>query len=618
MTETQFIEQNKDKWRELEYLLTKKDKDPDKLHDLFVKVSSDLAYASTFYPKRSVRAYLNQLTQQVFDSMEEKKSEWGLDAIKNFFSDVLPREMYQSRKALLASFIIFTIAIIIGVVSSANNPDFLQVILGDDYVRITEENINKGDPMAVYKGHEQSDMFFQITINNVRVSFMCFILGIFGSLGTIIFLLFNGIMLGAFQYFFYEQGLFMESFLTIWIHGAIEISAIIIAGAAGIVLGNGLLFPKTYDRATSLQISAKRGVRIIAGTTPLFFIAGFLESFVTRLTGMPTFLKVLIIAGSFAFILGVYVIYPWWYSRYRVTDVTKEILPEKVAPLEFKQEILRSFNENLNLTFSQFRSHLGQFTKHAITPLTFIVGGSYLIYHYFINEIIDEYSNILTFVNVELPLLMDLQDGGVFLFVVYWLVITYAIMILGMLYRNEELTWHNKMIQLKYNFLNLMLISMIPVSLLFFMEVELALLCFLIIPPQSFIKMMHDAPELGWSVWGKLKRYYIDGFSGWITFLLGFFLIAIFHFLLSALINSSIGGFFFDFISWHELFGSAYVSEVIMTSLIHVLIGLVALPLYYFILVNISFSENARVNALDLWSRFEGFNNQSSIFESKI
>jgi len=60
-----------------------------------------LAYASTFYPKRSVRAYLNQLTQQVFDSMEDKKTEWSLDGIKYFFSELLPAEMYRSRKALL-------------------------------------------------------------------------------------------------------------------------------------------------------------------------------------------------------------------------------------------------------------------------------------------------------------------------------------------------------------------------------------------------------------------------------------------------------------------------------------------------------------------------------------
>jgi len=355
LTETQFIEQNKEKWQELESLLTRKDKDPDLLHSLFVKVSSDLAYASTFYPKRSVRAYLNQLTQQVFDSMENKKTEWSLDGIKNFFSDILPTEMYRSRKALLSSFLIFGVALLIGIVSSANNPDFCAVILGDGYVAMTEENINNGDPMAVYKSSEQSDMFFHITVNNVRVAFLCFIMGIIGTLGTIIILLYNGIMVGAFQYFFYAKGLFVESFLTIWIHGTIEISAIIIAGAAGIVLGNGLLFPKTYTRATSLQISAKRAIRIVLGTVPLFIIAGFLESFVTRLTDLPMIVKILIIGISLAFVLGLYVIYPWWYHKHILADKgPQEIVPDKVEALDFQRDKLRSFGENLALAFSQF------------------------------------------------------------------------------------------------------------------------------------------------------------------------------------------------------------------------------------------------------------------------
>ena len=77
---------------------------------------------------------------------------------------------------------------------------------------MTEENIEKGDPMAVYKDERKLGMFFGITTNNIRVSFLAFVLGFFGSVGTIIVLLQNGIMLGSFQYFFYSKGLFWTSF----------------------------------------------------------------------------------------------------------------------------------------------------------------------------------------------------------------------------------------------------------------------------------------------------------------------------------------------------------------------------------------------------------------------
>ena len=117
-------------------------------------------------------------------------------------------------------------------------------------------------------------------------------------------------MLGSFQYFFYEKGLLWESARTIWIHGTIEISVIIVAGCAGLVLGNGLLFPGTYTRLESFKRGVKNGLKILVSTIPFFVIAGFLEGFVTRHTEMPDWLAVLIIGGSLSLVIYYYVIYP--------------------------------------------------------------------------------------------------------------------------------------------------------------------------------------------------------------------------------------------------------------------------------------------------------------------
>ena len=62
-------------------------------------------------------------------------------------------------------------------------------------------------------------------------------------------------MLGSFQWWFKAKGLLLTSILAVWIHGAFEISAIVIAGGAGITLGNGILFPGTYTRVQSLIFS---------------------------------------------------------------------------------------------------------------------------------------------------------------------------------------------------------------------------------------------------------------------------------------------------------------------------------------------------------------------------
>jgi len=117
-------------------------------------------------------------------------------------------------------------------------------------------------------------------------------------------------MLGSFQYFFYEQGLLGEAALAIWTHGTLEISAIIVAGAAGIIMGNGWLFPKTYTRIESFRRSAARGGKIVLGTVPIFIIAGFLESYVTRHTQFPFGLRLSFILVSLGFVIMYYVVYP--------------------------------------------------------------------------------------------------------------------------------------------------------------------------------------------------------------------------------------------------------------------------------------------------------------------
>ena len=172
------------------------------------------------------------------------------------------------------------------------------------------ENIEKGDPMAVYKKANEMEMFVGITINNIRVAMVAFTLGLLFSVGTLYIMMTNGIMLGSFTYFFYDKGLLWESSRTIWIHGTIEISVIIIASCAGLVLGNGLLFPKTYTRLESFKKSFKAGLKIMLSTVPFFILAGFIEGFVTRYTQMPDVLAILIISGSMTLIIYYYVYLP--------------------------------------------------------------------------------------------------------------------------------------------------------------------------------------------------------------------------------------------------------------------------------------------------------------------
>lgn len=142
------------------------------------------------------------------------------------------------------------------------------------------------------------------------VSALCFIVGLFFGVGTLFVLIQNGIMVGAFQYLFIREGVYMDSIFTIWMHGALEIPCIVIASAAGLTMGGGLVFPKTLSRMQSLQISARRGLLIMLTIAPLIILAAFIESFITRYTDASFIVRGVVIFGSFAFIINYYVVYP--------------------------------------------------------------------------------------------------------------------------------------------------------------------------------------------------------------------------------------------------------------------------------------------------------------------
>jgi uncharacterized membrane protein SpoIIM required for sporulation len=310
MREAQFIKQNTGRWKEFEQTLQSGlATNPDQLADLFVQLTDDLSFSRTNYPDSRTTTYLNNLTAKVHQSIYRNKKE-NASRFVTFWTHELPRLMYTVQKQLFYAFVVFALSTLIGVVSTIYDEDFPRLILGDAYVDMTIENIKKGDPMAVYKSSTEMEMFLQIPLHNMKVSINVFIVGLLTPVFTALMLLYNGVMLGSFQYFFYKYGVFKTSLLTIWIHGTLEISCIVIAGCAGWVMGNSFLFPGTYTRMESFKTGAKKGVKVCIGILPILLVAGFLESFVTRHTEFPDWLRLLIILSSAAFIGWYFVIYP--------------------------------------------------------------------------------------------------------------------------------------------------------------------------------------------------------------------------------------------------------------------------------------------------------------------
>lgn len=306
MREALFVKQNSEKWKRYESLQTQ---NPDDLANRFIDITNDLAYAKTFYPKSKTTDYLNGIASVLHQSIyKNKKEESG--AFIRFWKQDLPLLFYKYRKPLLYSFLFFVISTAIGVLSAKYDHSFLRMFFGDNYVNMTINNIEKGDPFGVYKQQSELEMFILIAQNNVKVMLLMVVTGLFFSIGPVFFLLRTGIMIGAFEYFFFSQNLGLQSILVIWIHGTLEIACAIIAGGAGLVLGNGLLFPKTYSRYTSFIMHAKDAIKIAVGIIPLIILAAFFEGFITRHTEMPKWLSITILATSLIFIIFYVIVYP--------------------------------------------------------------------------------------------------------------------------------------------------------------------------------------------------------------------------------------------------------------------------------------------------------------------
>ncbi|HVS96522.1 MAG TPA: stage II sporulation protein M, partial [Puia sp.] len=213
MREGLFIKKNIDKWKQYQY---EPASDPDQMAAEFTDLVNDLGYSKTFYPQSRVTQYLNGLSSRIYLGIYRNKRE-EVSRFARFWKTELPLIVRKYHREILYSFIIFLLFALIAAFSAAHDESFVRGVLGDQYVDMTEDNIARGDPFGVFKQPDRLSMFFRIALNNIEVSFSVFICGFLLSIGTIWQLLINGVMIGAFEYYFFSKGLGWQSVLVVWI-----------------------------------------------------------------------------------------------------------------------------------------------------------------------------------------------------------------------------------------------------------------------------------------------------------------------------------------------------------------------------------------------------------------
>lgn len=311
MREVYFIKQNKEKWLGIEQVIDGKiKKNPDDLSSLYINLINDLSFAQTYYPKSNTTVYLNHLSSQIFQKIYKTKRVEE-NRMVYFFKTEVPLLVYQYRRYLLYAFLFFILFTSIGVLSAIYDKDFVNIILGESYVNETIENIKNNNAVGVYQSGTTWGTTIGIIFNNIKVGAKLYMYGVAGGVGTLFALLSNSVMLGSFQYFFYDYGALKDSARGIWLHGVFEIFSMVVEAMCGLILGASILFPKTLSRFNSFKKGFKDSFKIFLSTIPFTICAGIIEGYVTRhALKMPLILNLVIIFGSLAIVIFYYLVYP--------------------------------------------------------------------------------------------------------------------------------------------------------------------------------------------------------------------------------------------------------------------------------------------------------------------
>lgn len=281
---TLFLKENRATWAELEHLLARTAKHPkrvtadeiDRITLLYKKTSAHLAFIRTYYPQDETTFYLNQLVAEAHN-FTYKHSYTSDHRLIRFFQTYFVG-LIEKRLAFIGiAFLLFLLGAIFGFSSVYTDPLNLYAVLPSEIA----ENI---DPERTGEGHDQINspiISTMIMTNNIKVAFLAFVSGISFGLFTIYLLVYNGLIIGALAVVFLQAGKTYEFWAYILPHGIIELTAIFIAGGAGLYMGYRMVVPGRYSRKYQLLEAAKESAQLLLGTLPLFVVAGVIEGFIT-------------------------------------------------------------------------------------------------------------------------------------------------------------------------------------------------------------------------------------------------------------------------------------------------------------------------------------------------
>jgi uncharacterized membrane protein SpoIIM required for sporulation len=274
----------------------------DELVVLYQRVSAHLSHARTAYRDPSLTMRLTTLVTQASGVIYRGRSRPGI-AITEFFAWRFPAAVYQSGRFIAASAALLLIpAIVMGVWLGTS--DAARDVSAPEEVRAA---YIENDFESYYSSDSATNFATQVTVNNIQVALAAFAGGVLAGIPTVYLLVYNGANVGLAAGLFADAGQLDRFFGLILPHGLLELTAVVIAGAAGLRVGWAVIVPGDRSRIEAIGAESRQAVLIALGLMVAFVAAGFIEGFVTG-RGVPTALRIAIgVAAELAFVLWIVV-----------------------------------------------------------------------------------------------------------------------------------------------------------------------------------------------------------------------------------------------------------------------------------------------------------------------
>lgn len=319
---TTFLQQRRPDWKRLEEILahvegsglaTLDDDQAVEFGRLYRRAASDLNQAQTFVSGEATVQYLNDLVARCY-LIIHAKSKIDLRALLWHLLWGFPIAFRRHYRAVLLATALLFLGVFFGLLASFFDRDTARAYLlphNMPMIQPSEEGVESDEPlMTTGQLAGFSSILFA---NNATASLIAFVLGITMGLGTGWVLFYNGVIMGALAAEFFQAGQYRAFATGILPHGVLEIPAILIGGAAGFVLAQGLIQARPWSRLEEITRKGKEALLLVAGFFPLLGMAAILEAGVARAPDrfLSSGLK-LTVAGLFALLFAVYVLLLGW------------------------------------------------------------------------------------------------------------------------------------------------------------------------------------------------------------------------------------------------------------------------------------------------------------------